>query len=113
MVKRAGVVATIPTEALVPGDVVLLSAGASVPADVRVVEASSLKVDNSMLTGESEPVTLNTAPYPADAAASQLEATNVAFMGTSVTEGAGTAVVIATGNGVQMAQSAKSISKTT
>ena len=76
------------------GDVVKVSFGEKVPADVRILEAINLKVDNSSLTGEPEP--LRRVPECTDE--SPFETKNLAFFGTFFTEGSGTAVVFATGD---------------
>lgn len=55
-VRRDGAEETVPAEAVVPGDIVLLKAGDVVPADLRIIEPSRLQVDESALTGESVPV---------------------------------------------------------
>lgn len=80
---------------LVPGDIVLLKTGAKIPADVRILESSNLKVDNSSLTGESEPqerkVECTNQKNP-------LETKNLAFFGTSIFQGSGKGIVISTGD---------------
>jgi P-type Ca2+ transporter type 2C len=96
LVLREGRKQQVPAEALVRGDVVLLREGDRVSADVRVIDSHGLKVDNSSLTGESEPLERRSGPLPA-APADVLEADNVAFAGTFVTSGSGEAVVVATG----------------
>ncbi len=85
----------VPLLHIVPGDVVLLSAGNLVPADVRVLSAKDLFVDQSALTGESLPV--EKVPRIADGTGSLLDERNLAFMGSHVRSGTGTAVVLATG----------------
>lgn len=80
---------------LVPGDIVLLSAGDMVPADCRVMTATDLFLSQSAMTGESLPV--EKFPSAGDAG-SALEMDNLVFMGTNVISGAATAVVVATGN---------------
>jgi magnesium-transporting ATPase (P-type) len=80
---------------LVPGDVVLLEAGDRVPADLRLVEVARLRIDESMLTGESEPTTKDTDPVAADRLAA--DRCSMAHLGTSVTAGRATGVVVATG----------------
>jgi Ca2+-transporting ATPase len=114
-VVRQGNTMEIPTVTLVPGDVVILEAGNSVPADVRFFETHQLKVDESTLTGESLNVlkhsqVLPKADYPLG------EQVNMGFKGTYITNGRGTAYVVATGMNTQlggiakMIQTAKSIS---
>ena len=109
-VTRAGRRATIPVEELVPADIIHLSAGEIVPADVRVLATKNLLVDESLITGESSPVekvadtpAWETAPVaiPHDA----LE--TVAFAGTSIHSGSGTAVVLTTGNDTYLGQMAR------
>lgn len=97
-VIRDGVQDTIPANQLVPGDVVYLTTGTSVPADIRLMKVSGLKVDQSILTGESEPVTLrskSTSP-------NYLETRNITFSGGSVVEGSGYGIVVSIGNSTMM-----------
>ena len=95
-VLRDGLVAQVPTEDLVPGDVVPLRAGARVPADVRLVETWGLRVDESALTGESVPVDKDAgAVLPEDTPAA--DRTTMAFAGTTVAAGWARGVVTATG----------------
>ena len=82
---------------LVPGDIVLLSAGDMVPADVRVVNAKDLFLNQATLTGESLPVE-KTTQMPAVSTHSPLELTNLCFMGSNVESGSGTALVLQTGS---------------
>ena len=93
-VRRQGRPETVPVEELVPGDVVLLEAGAIVPADLRLVEAPQLRLDESALTGESEVVLKATDPTGDVALADR---TGMAFRGTVVATGRGTGIVTATG----------------
>jgi Mg2+-importing ATPase len=93
----------IPLEQLVPGDIVLLSAGDMVPGDLRLVESRDLFVTQSALTGEAMPVEKSVGS-PGDAGNDSpagemgpLDHPNLLFMGSSVISGAGTAVVLATG----------------
>jgi Mg2+-importing ATPase len=84
----------IPLEDLVPGDIVRLSAGDMIPADVRLIETKDLFVNQSALTGESMPVE----KFPARADAQDpLDADCLAFMGSNVISGYGEAVVVVTG----------------
>ncbi len=85
----------IPLTHVVPGDVVHLSAGDILPADVRILAARDLFVNQASLTGESMPVEKFAAPTPS--ARSALELPNVAFMGTNVVSGSATAVAVTTG----------------
>ncbi len=95
-VLRDGEEDDVAARTLVPGDVVLLEAGARVPADARVIEAVNLKVEEAALTGESLPATKATdALNDADLAVGDRR--NMVYAGTSVSYGRGSAVVVATG----------------
>lgn len=94
-VVREGVEREIDAVALVPGDIVLLSIGDRVPADLRLVEALNLRVDESSLTGESVPV--NKSIEPAESTAPLAERSSMTWMGTSATNGRAYGVVVATG----------------
>jgi Mg2+-importing ATPase len=102
---------SIDQAGLVPGDVVLLHPGDTVPADCLLFETSRLQVAQSSLTGESEPVqkTNKASPEKADSALFDLE--NVVFMGTSVISGSATALVLATGDNVFIASITKRLNK--
>jgi Ca2+-transporting ATPase len=95
-VLRDGVEVEIPARDLVPGDVILLRAGDKIPADVRLIEAVNLQIEEAALTGESVPVEKHTAPLN-DQALALDERKNMAYAGTTVTYGRGRAVVVATG----------------
>jgi Ca2+-transporting ATPase len=92
-VRRGGTVIQVSSPTVVPGDVVLLAAGDRVPADLRLVGAASLEIDESLLTGESLPV--------AKAMKSPL------FAGTLVTRGSGEGVVLATGTSTELGRIAQ------
>lgn len=94
-VRRDSEVREIPADDLVPGDLVLLEGGDVVTADLRIIEASKLQVDESLLTGESLPVGKH--PEPLEAGVAVAERKNMLFKGTLVTRGSGEAVVVATG----------------
>lgn len=91
-----------PASELVPGDIVKLEAGDSVPADCRLLEAEHLEVDESSLTGESLPVLKNPAPVDADDVA---ERASMLYAGTSVIAGAATAVVVSVGDATEAGRS--------
>jgi magnesium-transporting ATPase (P-type) len=95
LVLREGLRCEIPAEHLVPGDVVLLSSGDRVPADLRVIESRNLQVDEAALTGESVPVEKAREPVSREAALG--DRTSMAYSGTLVTRGRGAGVVVATG----------------
>ncbi|MGZ8873905.1 MAG: cation-translocating P-type ATPase [Halobacteriota archaeon] len=90
-VVRAGVSEVIDARQIVPGDVILLQAGDRVPADARLFTVKTLKVNESMLTGESETVAKQTHAHTS----------NMVYAGTVVTEGRGEAVVVATGRATE------------
>ena len=94
-VRRDGEVRMIDAHELVPGDVVILEAGDVVAADLRLSEAANLQADESVLTGESAPVTKNIEPADKDAALG--DRLSMAFKGTAITQGAGEGIVSATG----------------
>ena len=95
VVRRDGREIVAPAAALVPGDVLVLRSGAEVVADARILEASGLAMDQSALTGESQPVPRSAAPVAAAAVVSERD--SMVFAGTRVVEGRGLAVVTATG----------------
>ena len=94
-VVRSGVEQDINAEELVPGDIVLLDVGDHVPADLRLLDTVSLKIDESALTGESAPVEKHSAPVAE--AAPLAERSSIAWMGTAITNGRARGIVIATG----------------
>ena len=96
-VVRDGETRLVPAREVVPGDVVLLEQGDIVTADLRLSEAPALRVNESPLTGESEPVAKITAALPSVDASTLAEQRNMAFSGTAVTYGRGRGVVVATG----------------
>lgn len=87
----------IPIKQLVPGDMILLSAGDMIPADVRILSAKDLFVSQAAMTGESMPVEKFTL-HQGEQTANPLELDNLCFMGTNVVSGSATAIVVATGN---------------
>ena len=99
-VVRGGAEEEIDSRDLVPGDLVLLDPGSRVPADVRLVSTISLRVDESLLTGESVPVGKHARPV--DAHASLADRADMAYSGAVVTSGRGRGVVVATGDGTQL-----------
>jgi len=100
-VFREGAERQIPAAELVPGDLVVLAAGARVPADGRVVESVRLQIEEAALTGESHAVTKATDPLPEKDAALG-DRFNMVFMGTTITDGRGRFVVTATGAQTEM-----------
>jgi magnesium-transporting ATPase (P-type) len=92
---RGGETRMIPTEELVPGDIVLLESGDRVPADLRLVEVKNLRTEEAALTGESVPIDKTTDPVSEKAGVGDREC--MAFSGTLIASGRGTGVVAATG----------------
>ncbi len=96
LVIRDGVVVEILASDIVPGDLLVLAEGDHIPADARLVETASLRVDQSVLTGESHPVKKIADPV-LSSDLSWIEYPNLVFAGTFVASGTGKAVVFATG----------------
>src|SRR5881409_1357313 len=99
-VLREGGVVAVPSRELVPGDVVVLAAGDRIPADARLLEVASLRVNEASLTGESLPVSKAVEPLPRDSFLGDRK--NMAFMGTAVDGGRGKAVIVETGMATQL-----------
>ena len=95
-VRRQGILREMSAQELVPGDVVLLEAGNAIPADMRLVESINLRIQEAALTGESEPVEKHTHPLSGENI-SLGDRRNMAYLGTVVTYGRGTAVVTSSG----------------
>lgn len=98
VVIRDGVRQTVPNNELVIGDIVEITGGDIVPADVRILTCTNLSTDMSSLTGESEPVKHK----PECTHSNPMESRNMAYFGCPVTEGTGKAIVIATGEMTQI-----------
>lgn len=94
-VVRDGEVRQVPSEELVPGDLVLVTEGDRISADARVVEANDLQVDQSTLSGESRPVHKHARAIDEDLPMAHL--TNMVFAGTNVSSGDGRVIVTSTG----------------
>lgn len=100
-VRRDGDVISVPARELVPGDIVELEAGDHVPADLRLVRSFRLQVREAALTGESTPTEKEAdAVLPADASLGDRR--NMAYLGTDVTAGKATGLVVATGSGTEL-----------
>ena len=102
-VRREGLVRDLPTEQLVPGDVILLSEGTRIPADARLVHVEEMLVSNAPLTGESRSQAMTHAAVKGELR----ESANIVFAGCSVLRGHGTAVVYATGHQTELGKIAK------
>ncbi|RFC32652.1 MAG: Mg2+-importing ATPase [Candidatus Nitrotoga sp. MKT] len=105
---RDGKEKEVPLKMLVPGDIIRLAAGDMTPADVRVLSAKDLFLNQAALTGESLPVEKKADTAPANIH-NPLELPNICFLGTNVESGAATAVVICTGKQTYLGSLATSI----
>ncbi|ACO29088.1 cation-translocating P-type ATPase [Bacillus cereus] len=105
IVKRDGELKEIPSEHVVPGDIVMLDAGRYIPCDLRLIETANLKVEESALTGESVPVDKDSIYHPSMQSDEQVplgDQKNMAFMSTLVTYGRGVGVAVETGMNSQI-----------
>lgn len=100
VVRRNGEITKLSATELVPGDIVLLESGDVVTADIRLIEANKLQLDESVLTGESVPVSKSTEPVSEDSSVDKK--TNMLFKGTLVTRGSGAGIVISTGKQTEL-----------
>ncbi len=105
---RGGKEEEVPLKTLVPGDIIRLAAGDMVPADVRVLSAKDLFLNQMALTGEALPLEKKAAPASADVQ-NPLELPNICFLGSNVESGSATAVVIYTGDRTYFGSLAASI----
>jgi Ca2+-transporting ATPase len=101
---------TIPAREVVPGDILLIEEGDTLPADGRVLQSVSLRIAESALTGESTPVSKDPAVIPDEAGIADQE--NMVFSGTAVTAGRGRAVVTATGAATEIGKIAGTLQQT-
>ena len=113
-VLRDGKVSIVPSEELVVGDVVLLEAGDAVPADGRLLESASLKIEEAALTGESVPVTklidlINLKENEKDVPLGDRK--NMVYMGSTVVYGRGSAVITGTGMNTEMGKIADALAQ--
>jgi len=108
-VRRANKEIELPAEDLVPGDIVLLSSGYKVPADLRLLEAKNLTADESFLTGESIAATKRTDRLPENIGIEGRA--NVAYGGSMITSGRGTGIVISTGINTEVGQIAEHLNE--
>lgn len=99
----------IPMDELVVGDIVHLSAGDMIPADIRILEAKDLFVSQSSLTGESEPIEKTS--EISISKESVTDYTNIAFMGSNVISGSATAIVVCTGDNTLFGSMASALAK--
>jgi len=106
-VRREGKVRLIPANEVVPGDVVIVETGDRVPVDARIVEAAELKVNESILTGESMPAEKHTAVLHGEIAVADRK--NMVHMGTTITSGKAVTVAVATGMSTEMGKIASAM----
>ena len=114
-VLRDGKTVSLPSAEIVPGDVVVLEAGDAVPADGRLLESASLKIEEAALTGESVPVTkaIEALTAPADGKDVPLgDRKNMAYMGSTVVYGRGRMVITGTGMDTEMGKIAGALAAT-
>lgn len=113
-VIRDGQVVTVPSSELVVGDIVVLEAGDSVPADCRIIESASMKIEEAALTGESVPANKIAAELELVAGAEDIplgDRKNMCYMGSTVVYGRGRAVVVATGMNTEMGKIADALTR--
>ncbi len=106
-VKRDNKVTIVPAKEIVPGDILIAEAGDKISADARILEAASLKVNESILTGESAAVDKHAEITAADASIADRK--NLLYMGTAITYGRATAIVVATGMATEMGKIAAAL----
>ncbi len=107
IVKRNGELIEIPSEEVVPGDVIIIDAGRFIPCDIRLIESANLKVEESALTGESVPVDKNANLILEDEKVSLGDKKNMVFMSTLATYGRATGIAVATGMNTEIGKIAK------
>ena len=111
-VRRDSAVTVIPSAEIVPGDIVIMEAGDAVPADMRLIETASLKIEEAALTGESVPAEKETTALPeAEKDVPLGDRLNMAYMGTSVVYGRAVGVVISTGMKTEIGKIATILSR--
>ena len=110
-VIRGGTKVSVPAQALVPGDLIMVSSGDKIPADCRVLSSTSLLVVEGALTGESVPVNKHAAEVPEDAVLG--ERASMLYGGTFVSYGTGGAVVTATGEQTELGKISSLLHQTT
>ncbi|MBU3208225.1 calcium-translocating P-type ATPase, PMCA-type [Clostridium algidicarnis] len=107
IVKRDGVSTEIPSENVVPGDIIILDAGRYIPADLRLINTANMKVEESALTGESVPVEKNCKLVLEGSDIALGDQKNMTFSSTLVTYGRGTGVAVSTGMNTEIGKIAK------
>ena len=110
IVKRDGMTIEIPSEHVVPGDIVIIDAGRFIPADLRLIETANFKVEESSLTGESVPVDKN-AEWVATDELPVADQRNMAFMSTLSSYGRAVGIVVNTGMQTEIGKIANLLGK--
>ncbi|MGY0692330.1 calcium-translocating P-type ATPase, SERCA-type [Virgibacillus sp. FSP13] len=110
-VLRDGEWGKVPSQEIVAGDVIRVSSGDRIPADIRIIQSNSMETEESALTGESLPVMKHASSISRDHLDPQ-DQVNMAFMGTLVTRGTGKGIVVGTGMNTVMGQIASLMVKT-
>lgn len=108
-VKRDDKIIVINTKELVPGDIIYLESGETVPADIRILLCESLKVDESALTGESVPVQKNSKVLKNNLILQEQK--NMLFLGTNITNGKCAGIVVSTGKNTEIGKIALSLNE--
>ena len=108
-VKRNDKIIVINTKELVPGDIIYLESGETVPADIRILSCESLKVDESALTGESVPVQKSSEVLKNNLILQEQK--NMLFLGTNITNGKCTGIVVSTGKNTEIGKIALSLNE--
>lgn len=106
-VKRNGILEIIPSDTLVPGDMIFLEMGDKIPADARLIETKNLKVNEAMLNGESMPSEKHTEALQGDQVLADRK--NMVYMGTIVSSGKGVALVVSTSMSTELGKIAASL----
>jgi len=107
-VLRDSVVTSVPTTLIVPGDIIVIKDGSVVPADLRLLHTKDLQIDESVLTGENEPVLKSTKVVEKDNCPLG-DRTNMAYMSTVVTKGRGVGIIVTTGMKTEIGKIAKEL----
>ncbi len=107
VVKRDGILKEIPSEEIVPGDVVIIDAGRYIPCDLRLIETANLQIEESALTGESVPVDKDADLVISDTDTALGDQKNMAFMSTLSTYGRSVGIAVATGMNTEIGKIAK------
>ena len=111
IVKRSGKLTEVPSEEVVPGDIIMLDAGRYIPCDIRILESANLKIEESALTGESVPVDKLSNPIITSEQIPLGDQKNMAFMSTLVTYGRGIGVAVSTGMNTEIGKIAQMLNE--